>query len=675
MIAFFASLLLMPMTSEAQIIALPDCDLFPNDPFCAEFNDEKWKAVIFIPGLQGSRLYTQGSFFENQLWEPNWNADVVKLYMDEFGHSINNDIYTNDIIDEAFGYNIYKKFISFMDEMVDDNVITTWRAMPYDWRYDIDDDLNSLIEELESLDNDYDVTIITHSNGGLVVKALLQKLEEEDSYLLDSVDRVIMVAAPQLGTPKAIASMLHGYDLDQAKGIILNKKTARGLAEHMPSAFNLLPAPAYFDNVLDPVVEFDESVDKFTAFSQFSGTNIHSPLALKNFLTGAGGQWLEPDSGGTFAPNVLKTHFLDTAAVNHDMLEKWTPPENVEVVQIAGWGLDTLKTIKYTAKRSFFCRGNVSPFCRGGYILDHEPVFTTEGDKTVVSPSAIAMEGETYYVNLEDHNKELFGGRRNRSHADILEAWPLQEMIQNILAATNELPDHVTTAKPTPSIANERIRVSVHSPVSLGIHDSSGNYTGIIPNPDPDSDLTLKEELIPNSYYMEFGEGKYGGFGTEEKHTLDLKGTGTGSFTLKISEVTGDEITETLEYEDIPVFESSIISMTLQNIADASDLTIDMDGDGQIDYSLSPGQSLEPTQLLDILKAHIFSLNVKKGTKKSSEAHIKNAKKFIKKGKDKPLQSQLKNIEKKIQKEKKISQEDINFVSETISIIKNKLEL
>ena len=95
--------------------------------------------VLFIPGLQASRLYKD----DNMLWEPNRNEDVRKMSMNEMGISIDPDIYTRDIKDSALGLkNIYKNFIDSMDSLVEDGKIKSWMPLPYDWRkgaYDVVD--------------------------------------------------------------------------------------------------------------------------------------------------------------------------------------------------------------------------------------------------------------------------------------------------------------------------------------------------------------------------------------------------------------------------------------------------------------------------------------------------------------------------------------------------------
>jgi hypothetical protein len=191
-------------------------------------------SVLFLPGLQASRLYLDKVACTvdctDQLWEPNGNSDVEDLYLDTDGNSILSTIYTKDIIDETntplstgpLGINIYKSFIEMMNQMVENREIRQWKAFPYDWREDVFDVVNegvktkdgqvSLIQTVRDLalkSRNGKVTIIAHSNGGLLAKALLYKLKENYDYdtLLDKIDRVVFVAVPQVGTASAVPAM------------------------------------------------------------------------------------------------------------------------------------------------------------------------------------------------------------------------------------------------------------------------------------------------------------------------------------------------------------------------------------------------------------------------------------------------------------------------------------
>ena len=61
-----------------------------------------------------------------------------------------------------------------------------------------------------------------------------------------------MIGTPQLGTPQAIGSILHGDGEGILGGIIADRRDMCFVAQNMQSAFNLLPSYQYFKKVLDP---------------------------------------------------------------------------------------------------------------------------------------------------------------------------------------------------------------------------------------------------------------------------------------------------------------------------------------------------------------------------------------------------------------------------------------
>jgi len=91
----------------------------------------------------------------------------------------------------------------------------------------------------------------------------------------------------------------------------------------------------------------------------------------------------------------------------------------------------------------------------------------------------------------------------NRHHASILEIESLEDFIRMIInnnEDNNDLPMYISTIKPED--LNTRLRLAIHSPISINVIDGYGNHTGLATNPDPTSDLQRFEEQIPNSYYL-----------------------------------------------------------------------------------------------------------------------------------------------------------------------------
>ncbi|MCR4306772.1 MAG: right-handed parallel beta-helix repeat-containing protein [Candidatus Yonathbacteria bacterium] len=618
--------------------------------------------VAFLPGLLGSRLYKQ-QVFENKLWEPNWNADVEKLYLTDVGESVDPSIYTNDIIDEAFGFNVYKKFSESMDDLVANGTIKEWQAMPYDWRMDIEDildgdvqlrnDVYNIMQSVELLAESSDngqVTILGHSNGGLLGKLLISKLA--DAGKGDLVDKFIMVGTPQLGTPSALMGLLHGGERGVLKGWLPNHEVARELGENMQSAYNLLPFGGYFsavDTVAQPIIEFDVLTSATSYLRGVYGNSISALSNLVQFFTGENGVRSEPASSDVDEPNVIDSQLLGNANDIHTTLDQWIPPQGVDVIQIAGWGLDTLRGIRYEEQVKQVCNAELS-VCQDLPFLDPRPLFTQDGDKTVVIPSAVAMTTDKYYLNLKNYNKEfIFGGRRNRDHADILEAVPVQDLVKYLVINEQTLPQHITTTKPP--IENPTYRLAVHSPVSIHAYDSFGNHTGIIPNTDPTSDIELIEEQIPNSYYLESGEGKYLGLDTGGEYRIELQGEDFGTFTFELQEVLGDEVLNAVEYKNIPVSASTTAELVIQNLNIAPELVLDIDGDGATDAIFTGAEDNDILASMEILRNIVNGLDIHKELKKELIKKLEKAEKELGKGKIEKAVKQFDEIIKKLKEE------------------------
>mmetsp|Transcript_64924 Transcript_64924/g.89158 ORF Transcript_64924/g.89158 Transcript_64924/m.89158 type:complete len:588 (-) Transcript_64924:188-1951(-) len=95
---------------------------------------------------------------------------------------------------------------------------TDLRAAPYDFRLapttnkPFKADMKALIEETRLVNGNSPVTIIAHSMGGLYVLSFLQ--DQSDSWVAKNVLRLILIAVPLAGSPRAISMLLSGDDFD-----------------------------------------------------------------------------------------------------------------------------------------------------------------------------------------------------------------------------------------------------------------------------------------------------------------------------------------------------------------------------------------------------------------------------------------------------------------------------
>ena len=579
-----------------------ECTTAPVPTTTPDCTSSCFSNVLFLPGIESSRLYRPQVVGdpENRVWEPSEDDDVRDLYLKENGEGWRDDVYTKegDVLDElpVVGQNIYKSFISKMDELKEDGLINDWLPAAYDWRLSLGEILSNgnnvdgkiyysgdmratstpyIIQELRRLaatSKSGKVTIIAHSNGGLLAKQLTYVLGDEAE---DLIDKMIFVAVPQAGTPMAIAAGLHGYDQDIGPGgFILSSEVARSFASTSPMFYHLLPSQDYFSYVDTPVIQFDPALSEWT--SRY-GQTIDSKTALDEFLADSYGR-VDAETGDTDQPVQLKSTLLVPAGVLHDELDNWAPPGDIELIQIAGWGVPTtVSGITYKKK---------------GDGVKPEPTTTIDGDGTVVVPSALwaseATGAMNYWFDLDKYNRpfnRLITGRlKPVNHATILDLSEINNLVADTVTDSVQALDQYTYFSLTsPSSDEKRLRYTLHSPLTLSAYDNNGNHTGV-------STTTGQiEEQIPGSYYMEFGETKYLFTDPEIPVHIVMEGYDDGTFTFEAQELEGDEVRTSTTWQDMPVTPQTEVTIEQSgDFSTLSDLKIDKNGDGVTDYSLAP---------------------------------------------------------------------------------------
>lgn len=587
------------------------------NPICTE---KCYSNVMFLPGIKASRLYKDGTMgTEDRLWLPNYfGSDLEDLAMDSDGKS-KNEVYTRDILDEialpVVGGNIYKSFMDDLATLKSDKTINDYNLFAYDWRQNVENvatngtlyengEIKSAIAELEALatsSKSKKVTIVAHSNGGLLAKAIMSELEKRG--LTDKVDKIVFVGTLQMGTPLAMLSLLYGYDESLVLGTLLSREEARELAENMPGAYSLLPSAKYLERMENPFITFSSSHTRYKTFLDAYGEKISTFGEFGEFLSGSGDGRSEPDSGDVDTENTLREKFLTQAKEMHERLDDWTPPSDVQVIQIAGWGLETVSGVEYMEKEKIRCDSYSSgtmPSCTrtGEYEPIYEPKFTVDGDKVVVAPSALMMpEAENvkrYWVDLHEQNKGL---KINRIHRDLLEVYSVRTFVSDIITDNENapLPKFMETSRPDDyDDARPRLRMSLYSPLDIHLYDDHGNHTGPKKITVDGHEAIVFEEGIPNSYYYQFGDRKYVGFGSGEHIRVEMDGYDTGSYTLKLQEVkpteNGDEVLTHTTFENLPTTTDTTVSFDVPEagIVDMSPVKADIDGNGTQDYAVEP---------------------------------------------------------------------------------------
>jgi pimeloyl-ACP methyl ester carboxylesterase len=566
--------------------------------------------VLFIPGIEGSRLYNAAG----KLWEPTNDGNIESLFLNPDGTSQRDDIYTKDLIETfslkntGIGPDIYKSFLQNLDTWKTTSIIADYGLAPYDWRLSLNDILDYgnqtsdgsiyysgsqratstpyILEQLRTLaatSRTGKVTIVAHSNGGLVAKALMKRLQDTNDPLLKKIDNLVLVAVPQTGTPKAIGAALHGFDL--AIPFTTSPAISRELSKNSPTTYNLLPSEEYFSGVgaqisTPPVAFKDDGSTIMRPFITAYGSKIDNVTKLDNFLMGSEGR-AQPAQSDLDNPAVLSSSLLAYGNDQHLSLDAWVPPTSTMVYQVAGWGEETVGSIQYETEKK--CTLGFFPLClKETPELTYTPQIIIDGDGTVVTPSALAISTSTsnvtrWWLDLNSFNGPLPDILRTKHH-NIFEVSQLRSFIESIIThnSLSNLP-YISTSQP-PTNNTKRLRFVLHSPMNLSAQDVYGK------------EVSATTSTLPGGKFERFGEVQYISVPVSSAPTLVLDGYAAGSFTLEIQEVSGDDVVASTTFSGIPNATTTKATMSFPDgtVAHASLLLIDTDGNGTVDSSLTP---------------------------------------------------------------------------------------
>ena len=628
----------------------------PSAPCCS--------SVLFLPGIKGSVL-KKGN---DTLWPADaFGGDIPQLALTEAGESVN-DVVVSGLLNTysigPFSVPVYRDFSIFMDSLTEDEgdgTIYDWVPYAYDWRYSLNKTLEEgtfwedegeniflgdVVENLASESKTGKVTVIAHSMGGLLGKLLTQKLEEEGRA--DLIDNFIMVGTPQLGTPQGVASLLHGDDEGLLQGILVDPRNVRAVAQNMQSVHDLLPSPRYFDEVSDPVLVFNENASFTNEWRNYWGNClpniacINDYNSFKEFVTGQGVPRMSPPIGQLQSPEVLREELVLNSKTLHENLDSYEFPSYIRVVQIAGWGRPTVKSIEYK---------NVHG------LPGYETKFTAEGDKTVVYPSALSTEHESYFFNLDEYRKTQ--GKRNE-HKDLVAADPVKGAVISILNK-KEIDEAAYFSMFRPDVQDypRQLLISTRSPVALYAEDDSGNITGVHPSQNLSSEVLYIAEEIPGSSFLSYGGDQYLFLPEQSNYSFKVKGTGTGPATIEVGSFENDTVTLHATYTDIPVTENTEIIFSVdQSTPENTVLQTDLEGAGTFTElypdNYEPPEELTINEMIALLRTKIEALDAKDKLKKKLLKRLDKLEQFLEKNKKKQkiLNRMKAVVERKIHKGK-----------------------
>lgn len=492
-------------------------------------------SVLFIPGLEGTRLY-DGT---EKVWEPMGDTDVRKLFLNADGTSIR-QISTGEVIGSAYGLaGIYGAFLTFLNSMVADGSIADARVYGYDWRKPVDEvagpALEAALSDLAVASKTGRVTIIAHSNGGLVAKSLVERLAREGRA--DLVDKVISIAVPFAGAPASIAALLHGDGQSILGGLLMSASAARGLARNMPSAYTLLPSSAHA-----------------TATPFVSGTHTAVDHA---------GLW-------DFLKSRLNQLLLASADVIHSVIDPFAWPQSVVHVALAGWNVLTSTGVHYFDRID--CRlALLRRICK---VAEAHTIDTTsKGDGTVLTSSAAYGAGQVASLDLDTISQEEGTAF---DHANMLESQSIQKVIRHIVSdkplETLSVDGFLLAGQPGPERTYTKITVAGN--VDMHVSDAATHSAVGTKKVFNDEAGTTTSIYIPAT--------------AGARYSVALTGSGAGYAMVSAQQVQGSSISNVQTYNPILVLPGSTASTTLDDgLTDAPPVSVDLDNDGTPDSTAS----------------------------------------------------------------------------------------
>ncbi|PIP66865.1 MAG: hypothetical protein COW93_03335, partial [Parcubacteria group bacterium CG22_combo_CG10-13_8_21_14_all_41_9] len=513
--------------------------------------------VVLVPGIMGTDLWKGDDLIWPDIVEMGRDIgdDFMNvLVMDSSGFPTDSEITTGDAVRAAPTKNIFEGLINdFSDAGYSEN--TDLFVFPYDWRLDIRTSAQSLKDKIDSILNEtgsQKIDVMAHSMGGLLAK----------QYVLNngssSLGKLIFVGTPHLGAPKAAKTLLFGDNLGIALIFsALSSSRIQYISQNMPSIYELLPSESYVSSVGSYYGELGNVGYDYAQTSAY------------------------------LASHELNTILLDSAEDFHSSELDDFDASGVDAYNINGC---TTPTISSIIKRN-------DSFSGSEYSLT-----LSAGDGTVPigSSNAIQVDADKVFYFKTGW---LFN---SVDHSEMPSTDGIRELIISIITGNEiTLPDNATQDSSQCVVAGKL--VSVHSPVNLHIYDSEGNHVGRGENGDIEYDIS-------GVAYEEIGENKFvflpesGG----EEYRVELDGTDSGTFSLRVSKVENNEITETAYYSDIPVNSSSEATITLSESVSSTVLEVDQAGTGNFE-TVSVASVLNSEQSSDTTKP-ITSISTTGGT-------------------------------------------------------------
>ena len=499
-----------------------------SDIICS-FNNVKSKTpVLIVPGLLGTEMKSGSQL----LW-----PDIGKMaisssdsFMDnlQFGINLSSSVESLMVggvikkLETALGLVNFDYIEGLLTEFKNQGYISDANlfTFPYDWRYGVSgkysdgttnvDLLAQKIKGIMSQTGSDKVDVVAHSMGGLIVKKYVM-----DNSADNHIGKAVFVGVPNTGSPKAIKVLLQGDNF----GIPwLNDAEIKKISANMPASYDLLPTQQYYNAKGSFVKKINQDIFNLT----YSDKDLNYSEA-KSFLID------EHKLNSLAQANAENLH--TQAYDNFDLRTA-----GVDLYSINGCKAGTIAQIVERKDKDMFGGTETN------YNMGYGGLPMTRGDNTVPLESATNLpinQSNKYYALVSDHGKMPSENG-------------IRQQIVNLISGSSL---STTQGNGNPLITQDIAKcelngkaISVFSPIDIFVTDQFGNKLGLA------SDGSVINE-IPNADFEIMGEHKFFYLPQDEGqvYSIAIKGTDTGSYTIKSQDIQNSQATKTEVFSNLPV--------------------------------------------------------------------------------------------------------------------------
>ena len=557
--------------------------------------------LILLPGLAGSRMENDpdgdGKFSE--IWPDGarlvldpWDRSLLALRLapngsDPYGPERQySTVRVGDVIRSEYTLDFYASTIAYFIGPQGGYVEgQDFFLCPYDWRKDIreiaygslENTLDACISTALARNPEAGkVNILAHSMGGLVARAYVA-----DPAHAARVNRLVTLGSPFLGAPKIALALFDQLCFAEWLGICFtNKAVLHELIQNYPSGYQITPGEAYYQVYPHGFIRRDRDADgdgERDGYLDAAAAGLllqdHNPLLAReaSLYRAIEAAWAGGGAHGTELFVIAGDQHASIGALVEYERRPWYNP----------WGTPRI------AYRTEVVNGDGTVPLRSADMR----YATEQVDLSGGAP--------VFYFNLE-HSELPRNPAVLSLAAEIFAAGgPVEpsSLVQSHRPGSGAQPEAAPRTEPLPL---NGVYLTIEGPVEVAVNDGQGGQLKEqTPGVSPES--VSGAERIRGASLTGLDESDFVFLPAGRQYTLTLSGAESGRVEVRLEQIVGDEVAQTVLYSGLPVGAGSQAVLNLDADGLPGDLRVDLDGDGRFE-AVQPASAV-----LDALQSRDFT--------------------------------------------------------------------